>query len=448
VAPNLLGTLLGSLQVFSPALTAPGYRNMLVVFAGWVLTRGTHAITQTLVETSVAGRVHHERFHRFFSRGTWNPDALAHLVFERILRLLPPDCPVWVAVDDTLAPKKGPHVFGIGTHIDAVRSTRKTRIFCFGHCWVVLAVIVPLPFSRRAWALPLLFRLYRSKKECAAKDAIYRKKTELARDMLDVLAGWVGQRRVNVTADSAYCNSTVTRYLPSNLVLYGSMRPDAVLTDLPVPRPGARGRPRIRGATLPKPRDIARDSNIPWQVCYAMLYGVFRTVRYKTIRAQWYRACGAQLLTIVIVKVNSGDIAFRVFLCMDTTATVEQILECYAGRWSIEVCFREMKQDLGFADSAARKAAAVERTAPFVGLIYTTLVLWFTEHARYNLLSAPPVRPWYPHKRGHSFADVLRTAQRVLGPHDILDLASGPGDLQKSRGHPATQHRRPTRPSG
>jgi hypothetical protein len=108
-----------------------------------------------------------------------------------------------------------------------VRSTRRQRIFCFGHCWVVLAILLPVPFSRRAWALPLLFRLYRNKKECVAKKELYRKKTELAREMIDLFAGWIGPRRLEVAADSAYCNDTVTRGLPDSIVLVGSMRPDA-----------------------------------------------------------------------------------------------------------------------------------------------------------------------------------------------------------------------------
>jgi hypothetical protein len=158
----LLRSLLEALTIFRPTLTQPSFQNMLVMFAGWVLTSGTHAVTQALVVTGVAGRKHHEAFHRFFSRGTWNPDDLAHELLRWILRLTPCEKPLRVVLDDTLAPKKGPHVFGIGSHLDAVRSTRRHRVFCFGHCWVVLAVLMPVPFSQRAWALPLLLRLYRN----------------------------------------------------------------------------------------------------------------------------------------------------------------------------------------------------------------------------------------------------------------------------------------------
>jgi hypothetical protein len=423
MALHLFGTFLDYLEVFRPVLTAPGFNNMVVILIGWVLDPG--AVTQALVATSVSGKTHHEKFHRFFSRGTWCPDKLGLRLFSVILRLLPDQAPIRLAVDDTLAPKKGPSVFGIDSHLDAVRSTKAYRIFCFGHCWVVLAVLVKLPFSKSIWALPILFRLYRNKKTCARDNVAYRKKTELAREMLEVLLSWVDGRRVELTGDSAYCNSTVTSDLPDSVVLIGDMRPDAVLTELPPKRrKNKRGRPPKRGRTLPKPKQVAENNRRPWKSCEAYLYGKLRTVRYKDFFAQWYRACGIRLLHIVIVKVEQGTIGLRVFFSTDPTMTVEQILEGYAQRWSIEVSFRNLKQLLGFADSSARLPPAVERTAPFIGLTYTLLVIWFTEHAYTTRLAMPPVRPWYTHKQGYSFEDVLRTARRVLAPAGILDLPS------------------------
>lgn len=440
MAHELLRTLLAGLEVFRIGLTRPGFDNFVALFTGWVLTMGPHAVTQALVTTGVSGRRHHEAFHRFFSRGTWEPDHLGFWLFQEIVRLIPTGA-IRIAIDDTLAPKKGPHVFGIGSHLDPVRSTRLFRVFCFGHCWVMLAVLVDLPFSRRPWALPILFRLYRNKKECIKKRQRYRKKTELAREMIDVFHRWTGDRRVALAADAAYCNDTVTRGLPDSVVLFGAMRPDAVLTALPTTSPGAKGgRRRKRGEVLQKPEALARDERVPWQGCDADLYGATRRVRYKELYAQWYRACGVRLLRIVVVKVQSGTIGVRVFFCTDASVSVRQILEGYAGRWSIEWCFRNLKQLLGFADSQARKRAAVERVAPFVGLSYTFLVVWFVQHAHKSPLAAPPIRPWYRHKEGLSFADVLRTAQRVLVPLDVLDPRRSLDNLRR----PRTPHRFPS----
>jgi hypothetical protein len=428
-----LRTLIDALEVVRPAFTRPGFANLVVVFAGWTMTSGTHAVTQALVTTGVAGRRHHEAFHRFFSRGTWDPDEVGRLLFGWIARHLREGAAIRIALDDTLATKKGPHVFGIGSHLDAVRSTRRQKIFAFGHCWVVLAVLLPVPFSSRTFALPVLFRLYRTVKSCERAGQPHRKKTELARDLLDVFARWAGSRRVEVAADCAYCNDTITRGLPENFVLFGAMRPDAVLTALPAKSPRKPGRPSRRGRPVAKPEVIAKDKRRPWRSCEATLYGVRRVVRYKTVDAQWYRACGVGLLRIVIVKVDDGAIGMRVFFSTDPTIDVPVILETYAGRWAIEVCFRDLKQLLGFGDSSARKRAAVERTAPFVGLVYTTLVLWFAEGVHRTRIAAPPLRPWYRHKRGLCFADVLRAAQRALLPLDVLDPRRSLANLRKLR---------------
>ncbi|MBI4700289.1 MAG: hypothetical protein HY744_03820 [Deltaproteobacteria bacterium] len=95
---------------------------------------------------------------------------------------------------------------------------------------------------------------------------------------------------------------------------------------------------------------------------------------------------------------------------------------------------------MGFADSSARKQAAVERTAPFVAFSYTVLVLWFAQRAHSTILAAVPLRPWYRHKLDFSFADVLRTAQRVLAPLDVLDPPSSLANLQES----SASHAHPT----
>lgn len=446
MAHPLLPTLLASLEVFRLSLTRPGFEKMLVLFVGWVRTMGTHAVTEALVATGVAGKRHHEAFHRFFSRGTWSPDSLALWLFRHLQKLLVPEAPIRIAIDDTLAPKKGARVFGLGNHIDPVRSTVARKIFCFGHCWVVLAVVLPVPLRASTFALPILFRLYTNKKACAKKGWPYRKKTELAAELLRVFAAWSTNRRIELAVDSGYANETVAKDLPPNVVLFGAMRPDAVLTDAPpVSSRHKNGRPPVRGAVLPKPEALAKDTSQPWSTVEAFLYGKSTVVHYKTLRAQWYQACGIRLLRIVVVRVDSGRIGLRVFFCTDHTISIRALLEGYAGRWTIEVCFRNLKQLFGFADSSARTAAAVQRTAPFVGCMYSLLIVWFFGHAHLTPAAEPPLRPWYVHKRGVSFADILRTAQRVLAPLEVLDLLKPRKDLHENQPPVVAPARRPRR---
>lgn len=431
MAEQGLQALLMLLEVFRPALTAPGYENFVVLFAGWVRTPGTHAVTAALVATHIPGRRHHEAFHRFFSRGTWSPDEMGQHVYSLIEKLLAPGAVVHLAIDDTLAPKKGTNVHGIGCHLDAVRSTKKQKVFAFGHNWVTLAVTLRVPFSQRTWALPVLFRLYRTVKDCERRGHPHRKKTELARDLLDLFASWEKKRRIAVALDNAYCNDTVLHDLASNIKYFGAMRPDAALTALPViPRRRSAGRPSVRGQPLPKPEAVARSVKAPWLKTKAHLYGKLESVQYKTFDAQWYRATGPRLLRIVVVRMTTGRLPFRVFFSNDLSLSPTAILEGYGQRWAIEVCFRDLKQLLGFADSSARKQTAVERTAPFVALTYSVLVVWAVTNASLLAASLVPRRPWYPHKRGLSFADILRAAQTVFATVDVLDLARLGGNLR------------------
>lgn len=435
-----LGTLFSSMEAVRPAFTVPGFRNAWVVFAGWVMTAGIHAVTQALVVTDVARRVHHERFHRFFSRGAWRPDAVGRLLFLRIVKQLCPYGRVVLALDDTLVSKKGPEVFGIGSHLDPVRSTKRVLFFCFGHVWVVLAVVVHVPFSPRKWALPVLMRLYRNKSECERAGHRYRKKTELGREMVELVAQWLAERAFDVVADSAYCNDTLTRDLVKRICVIGSIRPDAVLTAAPTPKERkATGRRRKRGKLLPKPEKIFKSARYPWLSTELYLYGRKSVVWFKTVQAQWYRGAGEQLGRVVIVRMDNGAILMRAFFCTDGERSAEDVLLTYAGRWSIEVCFRDIKQFLGFGDSCARKQAAVERVAPFVAYAYTILVLWFANGVWMTQLAAFPIRPWYKHKRHACFADVLRTAQRVLVRVDVLDPTRGYANLRKLGQH----HRQP-----
>lgn len=430
MARDPLITLLRLLQVFRSVLSRPAFAHLVLLFAGWVLSFGRHSVAGALVAASVSGALHHEAFHRFFSRGTWHPDQLALRFFFAILLPLVGDGPLRFVLDDTFCPHDGQKIFGIAYHRDPVRSSKKKRVVARGHVWVTLALLVRLPFTGRVVALPFLFRLYIGKKECARRGLNYRKKTQLAVTLLHTLAFWVGDRKVELVMDSGYCTDTVFRQLPQNFVVFGSMRQDAALTK-PLPRRKQRkGRPRKKGERLKSPEQLAAAEDVPWRKQKVSLNGREpQAIQYKSVLAQWYTACGARRLKVVVVK-GSGPTPLRVFFCTDSRRSVKEILSIYSGRVAIELCFRNLKQYFGFGESQARDQFAVGRTTPFFGLMYSVLLVWYAKvHQKRE--AAKPVRPWYLHKEGDSFEDVLRCARRVLWPVDFLQLHRQLKDLQK-----------------
>ena len=95
----------------------------------------------------------------------------------------------------------------------------------------------------------------------------------------------------------------------------------------------------------------------------------------------------------------------------------------------MEVAFHDGKQSLGFEEPPGWSRKAVERTAPWAFLLYSLVVLWFVRdgHRDYRALD----RPWYPHKRQPSFADMLGTLRRVSLREQVLSWGlGGPGSQQ------------------
>ena len=73
-------------------------------------------------------------------------------------------------------------------------SARWFTAYRWGHNWVVLAILVIFPFSRRLWALPVLAALYRSKEWNQRHGRRHKTPSELTRQLLAVLLHWFPQR--------------------------------------------------------------------------------------------------------------------------------------------------------------------------------------------------------------------------------------------------------------
>ena len=158
-----------------------------------------------------------------------------------------------MAGDDTVAEHPGPRVYGKGRHRDPVRSTHSFTAFRWGHKWVMLALLVHLPFATRRWALPLLMALYRSEEENHRQGRRHKTPPELLRQLLLVLMRWFPNRKFICTADSNYATHELaelaSRYR-GRLTFISKFYPNANLVALP-PSDSGKGRPRVKGKDLP-----------------------------------------------------------------------------------------------------------------------------------------------------------------------------------------------------
>ena len=147
------------LTMFRPAFSTPTYHRFLVLVLAAVLTTGRRTVTNLLRTVRYQAQGHVSSYHRVFSQRRWSTWALARALITFLLDHVVPPGPVLLAGDDTVTEHPGPHVFGKGRHRDGVRSTHSYTAYRWGHKWVVMSVLVKLPFATRPWALPVLVGL-------------------------------------------------------------------------------------------------------------------------------------------------------------------------------------------------------------------------------------------------------------------------------------------------
>jgi len=402
----LVASFVELVQPLSFAMSTPVFARFLILLAGWVFAP-RRTVTGMLVAAGVAGVQHHAAFHRVFSAARWSLDQLGLIVFLLIMRLLP-EGTVKLSLDDTEAHKRGLKVYGVGMHHDPLLSTRKQPVLTWGHCWVILSVIVALPCCpNRVFSLPILFRLYLNHDAATRARRAYQSHPDLAVALLQVLCTAHPELHFHLFADATYAGEPVLGHLPSNCDLTSRLPMNARLYEAPPPRkPGTPGRPRKRGARLPTPEQMLHQRGR--RVTHA-IYGRKQKARVVDTVARWHNVPDRPLRVVAIEPLSGGrpEQAFY-STCVDDTA--EQVVVGYSGRWSIEETNRGDKGDLGFEEPQGWSRLAVLRTAPIGMLLYSLIVLWFARVG--HKLYCPLDRPWYRTKTQPSFADMLRTLRR------------------------------------
>ena len=415
------------LQGLSPAMTVPSFASLCTLVSGWLFS-GRGVVTRMIVAAGSGATKHFSSYHRLLSVASWSLDAMGLAVFTMITPFL--GDVVMLGLDDTLARKRGLHMFGTGMHHDPLASTRSLAFVRWGHSWVVLGVIVDLPFRPGHWIfLPLLFRLYVNRQTVAKHGGHYRTRPELGVEMLRILCAAHESRRFHVVADSAYGGQNVLAKLPGNCDLTSGLLLAARLYDAKSERiPGTNGRPRKRGQRLPSPADMLSGR------CRRVSLSIYGRSYRSRITDQVARvfAVPDRPLRVVASEALEGGRGAEAFYSTCHDATAEQVIRWYAMRWSVEVTFRDSKQCLGFEQPQGWSRKAVERTAPLALLLHTLVVLWFAKEG--HRLWQPPTHRWYPSKAEPSFRDMLHTLRRASVRQHVLAMATtGRGSRKLAR---------------
>lgn len=414
------------LHPFVLVFTTPTLVTFMQVLTGWALSSRHRFVTELIFASGNVGNGHWSRFHDFFSRAAWDIDHLSLVLAKWLVPLLCPGALLLWAVDDTLCRKRGLTVYGTGMHHDPLISSKAKPLVSWGHDWVVLSLLLVAPFwaPNSVLALPITMRLYRNRqgltkgqktktKTTKAKDnPNHRTRPELAVELISLMSTWFPDHEHMVLGDSAYGGRSVLSQLPKNVHLISHVHPKGVLYKPAPPKvQGSKGAPRKKGERLPSLSAWANDPHKPWTTRKFDQFGLHATLAVKSQQALYYTAGKDRLLHIVLTHDVQGKRPDHMFYCTKLDWSPSDVLKAYACRWAIECTFENCKQHLGLEDPANRVPKAVARTAPLAMLLYSLIVVWFHQDGHGAVRF--PERPWYPHKRQPSFADMLTTLRRL-----------------------------------
>lgn len=410
--PLIISTFGALLVSFLPVFTRPSQRTFLTLASAWVMAAGPRTVTNLIRAAASTARKSHDAYQYFFSNASWCMDRLWKILLRLIVATLAPEASVWLVGDDTLLHHSGRRIFGAGVFRDAVRSTRKVVAYAFGHNWVLLCVVVRVPFLTTVHlALPVLARLRPKAPKKARKAAREPTTVDLLAEMVRKVADWLPDRCFVLVADGAY--ACLAGRLPSNVVLISRMRKDAALFGPRPPRTGKAGRPRNKGRRLPTPARVAARRRTRWTRARLVLYGEEVDRLVHCFDALWYEVSPDRPVRVVCVRDPSGKGEDTFLFTTDLAMTPEEIITGYTARWSIEVTFRESKQSMGVDGPQARREEAVRRQAPFGFFMLSLVKLWYLTRGHRLTREHGKVEPWYAHKQGASYADMLAVLRRA-----------------------------------
>ncbi|MCK6440179.1 MAG: transposase [Planctomycetes bacterium] len=220
-----LRTITDLVHAFRGEFSAPSFNNFSTLLLAWIMMPLKRTVTG-LVRCPLRGSgsrsqgKHFSVFHRFFSRVRWELNDLGRVVVGLFDAFIPKD--VTLIVDDTLCRRSGPRILGAGMFHDPLTSSSSSKRVCFsfGLNFVVLSLWIPASFCHSGGiAVPILFRLYRSKRTCP--DHLHQKRTALALELLRMALPWFKDRKITVLGDAEYACRTLLEGLPSDVGMIG-----------------------------------------------------------------------------------------------------------------------------------------------------------------------------------------------------------------------------------
>jgi hypothetical protein len=331
-----------------------------------------------------------------------------------ITLLVPPGATIVLGADDTVERRSGRKITAKGCYRDAVRSSQTHVMHCFGLKWVSMMLLVPVPWSRRVWALPFLSALCWPAKKSGQRR--HTTSVDWVRQMMKHVRRWLPGRRVVLVVDGGFSAvSLALACVKHHVAMVSRLRWDAALYHPPGPQPkGKRGPKPTKGKRQRRLQEWAVRSDTPWETVEVDWYGGQRKKMWVFSRtALWYTpGLPPVAIRYVLVADPEGKLRMEAFFCTDLEATPVAILQWVVLRWSVEVTFEEGRAHLGLETQRQWSDQAIARTTPVLLALFSLVTVLALKLSQGGQIPVPATA-WY-HKEEPTFSDCLALVRRHL----------------------------------
>jgi hypothetical protein len=234
--------------------------------------------------------------------------------------------------------------------------------------------------------------------------------------MVMTVRRWLPDMPVSLVGDTAYSILELGLCcVKHNVTLIAPMRWDASLHEPAAPRKkGTMGRPRVKGAALPKLSQVLANPNTEWVKIRARWYdGSEQELEVASGTGVWYRI-GLPVLPLrwVLTRDPAGQREPRAYFCTDQSLSAVEVVSRFIKRWTIEVTFEESRAHLGVETQRQWSDLAIERSTPCLLGMFSLVTLFGA--ALYPDGKVPVQRTAWYDKMEATFSDVLAQVRRQL----------------------------------
>jgi hypothetical protein len=408
--PEMVALLAAFAPLFSPCV----WTKAQALAVGAILAIGPRTVCAILRIMGLSQEHHFTNYHRVLNRDAWSCLASGQILLGLIIALIPSAWPIALAVDDTIERRGGRCIQAKGCYRDAVRSSKKHLVKCFGLRWIALMILVPVPWSSRVWALPVLTTL--SWPEGAGRRRSHKTSIAWARQMALQVRRWLPERELILVVDGGYAAVELAHACRRHrITLICRLRLDAALYDPPgLQPPSKRGPKPKKGPRQRRLTEWASDGLTPWETIVVDWYGgQRRQMQVFSRTGLWYtRGQDPVAIRYVLTRDPAGSLPDAAYFCTEERWLPVEVLTYVVQRWSVEVTFEEARAHLGLETQRQWSDLAIQRTTPVLLGLFSIVTLLAVQGYQAGLLVAERTA-WYE-KESPTFSDCIRLVRQQI----------------------------------